>query len=123
MVPTQVVVNALVKRVVVDTTRGSHGFLPRHIDFAAALVPGVLSYVDGDDQLGFVAVDGGVLVKKGAELLVSTPDAAHARALGELGSFIKAKARRRQELERTNRALLAWLEVALVRRLIEMGGG
>lgn len=122
MMPTRVVLDTLAGQVNVEAKGGSRGFLPRHIDFVAALATGIISYVGENQQPGFVAVDGGVLVKKGTQLLVSTPDAVHAEALDELEKFILEKARQHQENERISRGVLARLEVALVRRLMELSG-
>ena len=54
-----------VSRIVAETIQGSVGILPRRLDCVAALVPGILLYECEDDGETYVAVDEGVLVKKG----------------------------------------------------------
>ena len=71
-----------VTRVVITTPAGSFGLLPHRLDCATVLSPGLLSYstaAAGDTHL---AVDAGVLVKTGAEVLVCVR---HAIAGADLG--------------------------------------
>ena len=51
LLPTEILVDEEVAKVVAEAQNGSFCLLPRHIDFVAALVPGLLSFVK--------AVDGG----------------------------------------------------------------
>lgn len=120
MTPTQVVLELAAGQVNVDAKGGSRGLLPRHIDFVATLTPGILTYLDENGQEGYAAVDGGVLIKKGTDLLISTPDAVHSHDLEQLESFIQNKTQRNRDLERANRGTMARLEVALVRRMMEL---
>ena len=75
LIPTRVVVDEEVAKVVADGEHGSFCLLPEHVDFLAALVPGLLAFEDEAGQERFVAVDEGVLVKRGDEVLVSTRQA------------------------------------------------
>lgn len=120
LMPTRVVLKIPAQQVAVETSGGSRGFLPNHIDFVAALATGIVSYVDLDGATGFAAVDGGVLVKKGPQLLIATPDAVHAQTVSDLEQFIRERSYRQQENERVGRGAMARLEVALVRRLMEL---
>ena len=60
-----------VTRIVAETPQGSFGLLPHRLDCVAALAPGILTYETEADGEVFVAVDGGVLIKAGAAVLVS----------------------------------------------------
>src|ERR1017187_6663658 len=60
-----------VLRIVAETRTGSFGLLPHRLDCAAALGPGILTYETESDGEVFVAVDEGVLVKSGLDVLVS----------------------------------------------------
>ena len=60
-----------VLRVIAETADGSFGLLPRRRDCVAALEPGILTYETAADGTVYVAIDQGVLVKFGAEVLVS----------------------------------------------------
>ena len=60
-----------VSRIVAETGEGSNGVLPQRLDCVAALVPGILVYTAPPGGTVYVAVDEGVLVKSGNEVLVS----------------------------------------------------
>ena len=60
-----------VLRIVAETREGSFGLLPHRLDCVAALTPGILTFETASDGEVFVAVDEGVLVKAGPEVLVS----------------------------------------------------
>ncbi len=122
MMPTHVVLQTQALSVNVDALGGARGFLPHHIDFACNLQSGIISYIDEDKQEGFVALDGGVLVKKGQNLFISTPDAVASSHLADLEDFIARKAEEDRKLERSSRGTVARLEVALVRRMMELQG-
>src|ERR1700678_1778981 len=66
-----------VSRIVAETAEGSFGLLPHRLDCVAALAPGILTYQTEAEGEVFVAVDEGVLVKTGPDVLVSVR-----RALG-----------------------------------------
>lgn len=120
MVPTEMVLDVTVSRVTAEALDGSRGFLPRHIDFVTVLDTGILAYTSESGSEGFVALDGGVLVKKGREFLVSTAGAVCAPSLGELASLIRRRADELDAAEREARGTLARLEAGLVKRLLEL---
>ena len=84
LVPTQIVVDEEVGKVVAEAENGSFCLLPRHVDFLAALLPGFLGFADRAGKEWFVAVDEGVLVKHGDTVLVSTRQAVRGGDLGQL---------------------------------------
>ena len=69
-----------VSRIVAETREGSFGLLPHRLDCVAALAPGILIYETEAEGEVYVAVDEGVLVKTGADVLVSVR-----RAIGRNG--------------------------------------
>src|SRR6202050_5687856 len=73
-----------VSRIVAETREGSFGLLPRRLDCVAALAPGILTYETEAEGEVFVAVDEGVLVKTGADVLVSVRRAIGGRDLARL---------------------------------------
>src|SRR5271170_2802298 len=73
-----------VSRIVAETREGSFGLLPHRLDCVAALAPGILTYESEDDGEVFLAVDQGVLVKTGMEVLISVRDAIGGTDLGQL---------------------------------------
>jgi F-type H+-transporting ATPase subunit epsilon len=106
-----------VSRIVAETREGSFGLLPHRLDCVAALTPGILTYEsDGEGQV-FVAVDGGVLVKTGGDVLVSVRHALGGADLGQLRHAVEQEFLRLDEQEATARVAMAKLETGFLRRL------
>jgi F-type H+-transporting ATPase subunit epsilon len=59
-----------VSRIIAETREGSFGLLPHRLDCVAALTPGILTYETKEEGEVYVAVDEGVLVKTGPDVLV-----------------------------------------------------
>src|SRR5271169_5957006 len=64
-----------VSRIVAETSAGSFGLLPHRLDCVAALAPGILIYECEAEGEVYLAVDEGVLVKTGLDVLVSVRNA------------------------------------------------
>ncbi len=120
LLPNEVFLDCDAEKVVAEASNGHFCLLPRHIDFATSLVPGLLSYEDTDGRERFVAVDEGTLVKCGDEVLVSTRSAASGGDLGELRQIISEQFEVLDERERLARSASARLEAGLVRRFMEL---
>ncbi len=106
-----------VSRIVAETREGSFGLLPHRLDCVAALAPGILTYeTDGDGEI-YVAVDEGVLVKAGADVLVSVRRAMGGTDLGRLHDAVAHEFLTLNEHEQNTRAVMAKLETGLLRRL------
>lgn len=119
LLPTEVVVDSEVRKVLVEAENGSHCLLPRHVDFVTALAPGILSYWDGEGE-HFLAVDEGTLVKIGAQVLVSTHNAVAHRSLETLRATVSSEFHELDEHERRARTALARLEAAALERFLEL---
>lgn len=120
LLPRRVLLERTAAKVIAEAKNGSFCLLPRHIDFVAALVPGLLSYITPEGEEHFLAIDAGILVKNGSDVTISTPDAAIAPDLGELKQTITTRFTRLDERERRSRSALARLEADFVRRFIEL---
>jgi F-type H+-transporting ATPase subunit epsilon len=105
-----------VMRIVAETREGSFGLLPHRLDCVAALVPGILIYQTeaGDEVL--VAVDEGVLVKTGADVLVSVRRAIGGTDLGQLHAAVEKEFLTLDEDEQSVRTAVAKLETGFLRR-------
>ncbi len=119
LVPEQVLVDESADKVVAEAANGSFCLLPRHVDFVAALVPGILTYTSGRAER-FVATDEGILVKCGEEVLVSVRRAVAGADLGALERTVEEQFRTLDERERQSRQASARLEADLVRRFLEL---
>ncbi len=105
-----------VRRIVAETREGSFGLLPHRLDCVAALVPGILTYETAADGEVFVAVDEGVLVKTGAEVLVSVRRALTGADLGQLRASVESEFLTLDENEQSVRSVMAKLESGFLHR-------
>jgi F-type H+-transporting ATPase subunit epsilon len=108
-----------VVRIITETVSGSFGLLPHRLDCAAALVPGILAYESAGESETYIAVDQGMLVKTGPEVLVATRNAIRGGNLGKLRAAVEREFLNLDEREREVRQVLAKLESRFVRRLME----
>ena len=121
LLPNRVFVAADVDKVVAEAPNGSFCLLPRHIDYATSLVPGLLSYLRSDDgEEVFVAIDRGMLVKAGRDVQVSIRRAAQSDDLDELQHTVEHEFRTHSEHEKRAQGALARLEATFVRRFLEL---
>jgi len=107
-----------VLRIVAGTQDGSSfGLLPHRLDCMAALAPGILIYETEEEGEVYVAVDEGVLVKTGADVLVSVRNAIGGMDLGALREAVEREFVNLDEQEKSVRTVLAKLESGLIHRL------
>ena len=105
-----------VSRIVAETREGSFGLLPHRLDCVAALAPGILTYETEADGEVFVAVDEGVLVKTGPDVLVSVRHALGGTDLGKLRDSVKQELLTLDKHEKSVRTVMAKLETGFLRR-------
>jgi F-type H+-transporting ATPase subunit epsilon len=117
--PTKILIDQEVTKVVAEAENGSFGILPRHVDFVAALAPGILSFESGEEE-EFMAIDEGVLVKCATDVRVSTRKAVRSRNLGELKRTVDEEFGTLNERERKTRSILAKLEADFTERFLKM---
>ena len=79
IVPSGVLAEQQAIKLVAEASDGSFCLLPRHIDFVAVLVPGILSLTSVNGEETFFAVDEGHLVKHGTDVRVSAWNALQGR--------------------------------------------
>lgn len=120
LLPTEVLLDVKVSKVVAEARNGSFGILPRHIDFVAGLEPGIVAYVAEDGWESFVGIDEGILVKQGKDVMVSTGRAVTGDNLGNLRQVVEDRFLELDEHERLARSALARLEAGVVRRFIDL---
>ena len=121
VLPTEILLDAEVAKVIAEAENGTFCLLPRHVDFVAALVPGLLMFAPLSGREEYVAVDTGVLVKCGGDVLVSTRRAVRGGDLGQLKQIIDAEFLKMDEREAMARAILSKLEADTVRRFVKLG--
>jgi F-type H+-transporting ATPase subunit epsilon len=106
-----------VLRIVAESREGSFGLLPHRLDCVAALVPGILVFETEAEGEICMAVDEGVLVKTGADVLVSVRNAIGGMDLGKLREAVEQEFLSLDEQEKSVRSILAKLESGFIRRL------
>jgi len=106
-----------VSRIVAETSTGMFGLLPQRLDCVAALTPGILIYETEAEGEVYVAVDEGVLVKIGADVLVSVHRALSGVDLGQLRDAVEQEFLTLNEHEQSVRSVLAKMESDFIRRM------
>ena len=108
-----------VARIVAETHEGSFGLLPHRRDCAAALAPGILIYETKTEGEIYIAVDEGVLVKTGLDVLVSVRNAIGGKDLGQLRHLVEQEFLNLNEREQSVRSVMAKMESSFISRLAE----
>jgi F-type H+-transporting ATPase subunit epsilon len=108
-----------VSRIVAETREGSFGLLPHRLDCVAALAPGILIYQPETEAEVYVAVDEGVLVKTGMDVLVSVRNAIGGTDLGKLHEAVTREFLKRDAQEQSVRSVLAKMESDFIHRIAE----
>jgi F-type H+-transporting ATPase subunit epsilon len=120
LLPGETLIDTAVTKVVAEGEDGQFCLLPRHVDWVAALVPGLLLYTTSDEVEHPVAVDTGTLVKCGPEVLVSVRAAVTGLDLESLRATVELEFRQLSEQDRQVRSALARLEASALRRFVEL---
>ena len=108
-----------VVKIVAQTPDGSFGLLPQRLDCVMALIPGVLNYVTATGENVYLAVDQGVLVKTGDQILVSVRHAIGGADLGRLHDAVQREFLTLDAQEKDRRSVIAKLESGLIRHMAE----
>jgi F-type H+-transporting ATPase subunit epsilon len=104
-----------VDNLVVETSEGSFGFLPQRLDCIAILVPGILMYKT--DKEHYLAVDEGLLVKAGSQVLISVRNAVGGVELGKLADTIKNEFENVDDNKEKVQNMVSKLESGFISRL------
>ncbi|MFP3870185.1 MAG: F0F1 ATP synthase subunit epsilon [Syntrophobacteria bacterium] len=120
LLPTGVFLAEKVEKVTAEAANGYFCLLPRHIDFVAALVPGLLFYEASGGKETFLAVDEGILVKQGRKVVVSTRNAVRGPDLGMLRRTVEEEFEMLDDREKKVRSAAAKIEASFVKRFLEL---
>jgi F-type H+-transporting ATPase subunit epsilon len=122
LTPTQTLVDEPATRIHAEGLEGSFCLLPRHRDWVAALLPGIVGFTTSAGQERFLAVDQGVLTKRSSEVLIAARRAVREDDLSRLRQVVEHEFRQLDEQEKVARSVLARLEAGMMRRFLEWGG-
>lgn len=120
MEPAGVVMEQKSAKLRVESLSGQFVLLPRHVDTVAPLSAGIVEVVDQSGTESFVAVNGGLLVKTGSQVFISTPQAIRSEELSELRSAVDQVFHKTDEREKKTRTAMARIEAGLVRKFLEL---
>jgi F-type H+-transporting ATPase subunit epsilon len=112
-----------VTRIVAETAAGSLGIWPHRLDCVAALEPGILTYENDLEGEAYIAVDTGILVKTGTDVLVSVRHASGGAALEKLHEAVEHEFAELNEREENIRLTLKKMETSLINRLVRYAHG
>jgi F-type H+-transporting ATPase subunit epsilon len=121
LLPDEILISTPVTKVGGDAENGSFVVLPRHIDFVTALVPGILYYQENSDQLTYIAIDRGILVKREKTVWVSVLQAIPGDDLEHLDRLVEEEFRQLNEQEKQTQTTLTRLEVSFMRGMVDLG--
>jgi F-type H+-transporting ATPase subunit epsilon len=94
--------------------------LPHRLDCVAALAPGILIYENEAEEEVYVAIDEGVLVKTGLDVLISVRNAIAGTDLGRLREAVEKEFLNLNEREQRVRSVMAKMESGFISRLAEL---
>lgn len=112
-------------KIIAESEHGCFCLLPHHIDFATALVPGLLAFAPPEGGSELLALGAGTLVKQGNQVRVAVRTAVRAPAAGTLAGRVRDRSRQLDGQERAAATAAARLETDLIRRFMvlrEPGG-
>ena len=122
LLPIEVLIDEAVSKITAEAENGSFCLLPNHVDFLAGLVPGLLLFESSQGEEVFLAVDEGILVKCGSEVLVLVRNAVRGTDLETLKNTVEQEFLSLDEREQMTRNALAKLEASFIHGFLEVGG-
>ncbi|MEA1940456.1 MAG: F0F1 ATP synthase subunit epsilon [Candidatus Caldatribacteriota bacterium] len=120
LLPEKTFLKKEVKKITAEAENGWFCLMPKHVDFTTSLVPGILiiTLVDGEDV--YLAIDEGILVKYGKEVIISTRNAIEGEDLGELKNRVEEIFIKTDEKEKDAQVALSKLEADFVRSFLNL---
>lgn len=118
--PSERMLDCAVTKVVAEGLNGSFCLQPRHVDLVSALVPGLFYYETTQGTEHYLALDRGLLVKRGMQVSVAVRNAVAGGDLEDLLEVVHLRFRALDEQERVVRSAMARLESDFLRRFMEL---
>ncbi len=106
-------------RIVAETSEGAFGILPHRLDCVAALSAGILTYQQEGEDEAYVAIDEGVLVKTGLNVLISVRNAIGGVDIDQLRSKMEMEFLKFDKQEQNLRSVMAKIQSDFIHRLVE----
>lgn len=109
-----------VSSIVAETNSGSFGLLPHRLECVAILTPGILSYVTEAENEVFLAVDEGVLVKSGMNVIISSRNAIGGTDLAQLHEAVEREFINLNQEEQKISSMATIIENNFIHRIKEL---
>ena len=100
-----------------NTSQGSFGILPHRLDFVGALVPSILIYKTTNNVSNYMAIDQGIIVKKGLQVAIAIHHIIISKNLGTLKDHVEREFHQLEEKELQLRSALAKIESDFIRSI------
>ncbi len=120
LLPSQVLMDEEVTKIIAEGAEGYFCLLPGHIDYTTALVPGLLTIYSVKGYEEMLAIDQGILVKRGSDVWISTRNAIRNADLGKAKNLVEEQFKTLDEREKMARSATAKLEADIIRRFMEL---
>jgi F-type H+-transporting ATPase subunit epsilon len=118
-IPKKIFLEKKVDKLRAEAADGHFALMPRHRDFTAIIEPGILTYSVGGEE-SYIAVNSGVIVKKGYDVYLSTQDAVAGKDIETLHETVRSEFEVTDEKEKNAETALARLEADFSRRFLEL---
>ncbi|MBD3167931.1 MAG: F0F1 ATP synthase subunit epsilon [candidate division Zixibacteria bacterium] len=115
--PTGIVADEDAVKLSAEGIRGAFTILPRHIDYGVPLKPGILIYYPEDGSERIFAIDEGLLVKRGGDVLISSFKVIKGDNLESLEKDLSEKILEMSEKEKKTRSAVAMLEGSILKQI------
>lgn len=99
-----------VSNIVAETSEGSFGLLPKRLDCVAAIIPSIFTYETASKNIHYLAVDEGILIKAGTQVLLSVRNAFEGNDLGKLYEAVEKEFVKLDDTEKDIRSTMAKIE-------------
>ncbi|PWN05991.1 F0F1 ATP synthase subunit epsilon [Rhodohalobacter mucosus] len=119
MEPEKILVQTSVNKVIAEGLNGSFCIKPKHIDFVSALKPGILEYTTEENE-EFIALDEGILVKCGQDVLVSVLNGVPGTDLSMLEKTVREQFQKTEAMNKATDIALKGMEADLLMHFVEL---
>ena len=119
-IPTSIVLQQPVTKVIAEGIHGNFCLLPKHTDYLSPLVPGILMLTELNGEIIYFANDHGLLVKQGDVVSISVRRALRGPTLETLKQTVHDRFLQLDENDRACQTAVASLEASFLRKFFEM---
>lgn len=108
--------------VTLETLDGYYTLLPKHVDFAAVLTSGIVSYKTVDEKEKYLACHQGIAIKKASRVTLTVQGGILADSLPELQQQIAFEAKQNEQQRKELNTAMARLELGVIRGFQKLRG-